>query len=359
MKDILINIINRNFGQVRKTKRKVTLDWLQEKLIDQLYSDRSDFELNNGFLNLVKSIEELEKERVLISIQSSAKSYKAPYISTSFWIMSNTESIVGWPTSVMLRLRQHLNLSYYDNHSHEQTVEALERLETIYSFLQTINSRELVTREERSLELFLNEKFLVSSEGERFLRSLELTLSELKAFVCREPFVFYCRDLSSVKTILILENHSCFHSCKRMIMSGKDICGLLPDMLIYGEGWKIDGSILYIEELGLDPLQIEILYAGDMDLKGWEIYATVKRKYPQINLQLATSIYYQMMIECKDGYPYLKRQSCNPANLESVLNELIIPHPELHQFIDRMIRLNVRIPQEVLNCEKMMRLSTK
>lgn len=63
-----------------------------------------------------------------------------------------------------------------------------------------------------------------------------------------------------------------------MMQQGRTICVLIPDMLIYGEGWKIDGSLLYLEELGVDYQQVSIQYVGDMDYKGWEIYATLQKK---------------------------------------------------------------------------------
>ena len=49
---------------------------------------------------------------------------------------------------------------------------------------------------ERSFELFRNEKFLLDKEGIRFLANLGLTLSDLNCRRTYEPFVEYQPDPS-------------------------------------------------------------------------------------------------------------------------------------------------------------------
>ncbi|MBT2291760.1 hypothetical protein J7E73_22045 [Paenibacillus albidus] len=116
--------------------------------------------------------------------------------------------------------------------------------------------------------------------------------------------------------------------------------------------------VLFLEEIEIDPGQVSLYYSGDMDKAGWNIYGKRKFSYPELNLQLAAPIYEQMMYYGKFGYPYDndKEQLCNPAHLELVRQELSA-YPELLQYAERLLAVNLRVPQEVLNYEVMARLA--
>ena len=84
----------------------------------------------------------------------------------------------------MMRLSDMFDFSYYEAHPEYQTKKEWERIEKLYSFLQTADVRELVSIEERSLERFGHEKFLqdkkVFPEGEGFLTQIGISEEELK-----------------------------------------------------------------------------------------------------------------------------------------------------------------------------------
>ncbi|AJS61176.1 Wadjet anti-phage system protein JetD domain-containing protein [Paenibacillus sp. IHBB 10380] len=351
-----MKIIESQFGVVRHKRRKIKLDWLEKEFVQTVYTDRSAYELDGGFTILAFAIEELLTDNYLIPVHASQKSYKPPFIHTAYWLTESTPSSGGWDSSAMLRMQDLLDLRYYDNHPEEQVEKVWTRIEQVYTFLLTVKDREVITREERSLELFGREKWLSEPEGEGFLRRIGLTLTDLRAVVAREPFVHYVQPAKTIAITLIVENKSFFHSAKQLMRQGKTVCGLSPDMLIYGEGWKIDSSLLFLEELDIDPLRIILFYVGDMDRAGWDIYGKLKHSYPDLDLRLAIPIYEQMMEHTGSTYTYDTEQSCNPNHLTTVLQEFS-EYPELREFIDQLLDENRRVPQEILNYEVMARLT--
>ncbi|WP_150273859.1 Wadjet anti-phage system protein JetD domain-containing protein [Paenibacillus tepidiphilus] len=259
----------------------------------------------------------------------------------------------------MLRMmdQEMLRFDYYNNHPGEQTAEKWLYITRVYEFLRTAEQREWVTQEERSLELFGREKWLAGSEGRAFLSRLGLTLDSIKAEHTSEPFIFYRVPETPVYSILIVENLSIYHSARRLLGQGLPICGYRPEMLIYGEGWKIVRSLAHLEELCLGA-GIDILYAGDMDKTGYDIYGKLKLSYSGLNLLLALSLYEEMMKYPEHAYPYddHKQQDCSPKHLEIVYGEFSV-NADLTAYVKRLLEEGRRIPQEVLNYEVMARLA--
>ena len=64
----------------------------------------------------------------------------------------------------MMKLSDLLDFSFYERHPEWQTKEEWTIIQHLYTFLQSAEEREVVSLEERSLELFGHEKFLLDSE---------------------------------------------------------------------------------------------------------------------------------------------------------------------------------------------------
>ncbi|CAH1056762.1 hypothetical protein [Paenibacillus pseudetheri] len=359
MRSILMNTLEKKFGAVRTGRSKVELDKLEKEIIRTAYDTPAEYELlGGGFRVLAVAITELVAEGYLKPIKSSPMSYKQPSIPTSYWLSKSVTAQARWDPSAVLRVQDLLDLHYYLIRPETQTQELWSRIERVSNFLRTVKDREMITIEERSLELFDQEKWLSDPEGKQFLTRVKLTLESLKCVIAREPFIYYVKPAVTVRNILIAENKSFFHSAKRLMISDIMICGLSPDMLIYGEGWKIDSSLLFLEELNIDPLQTTLLYVGDMDKAGWDIYGKLKVSYPDLNLQLALPIYEQMMKLTEEPYTYNLPQICNPDHLHNVLQELS-SNLELNAFTERLLEEDLRVPQEILNYEVMVRMAER
>ncbi|MNO45350.1 hypothetical protein D3C76_356160 [compost metagenome] len=359
MRSILMNVLENKYGTVRTRRKKVELDdTLEEEFMRSAYENRAEYEWAGGFGILAVAITELVAEGYLEPLKSSPMSYKQPFIHTFYWLSKSVSTQAGWDSSNVLRVQDLLDLHYYLIRPETQTQEVWSRIERVSNFLRTVKDREMITIEERSLELFGQEKWLFDPEGKKFLTRVKLSLESLKCENAREPFIYFVKPKVPVRVILIVENKSFFHSAKRLMQRDMLICGLSPDMLIYGEGWKIDSSLLFQEELNFDPLQTTLLYVGDMDKAGWDIYGKLKVSYPDLNLRLALPIYEQMMKLTEEPYTYKLPQICNPDHLHNVVQELS-SNLELKAFTERLLEEELRVPQEILNYEVMVRLAER
>lgn len=356
MKELIMQVIECKYGAVRRTRTKLKLEKLEQEIIGT-YEYRSDYVDAGGFSKFQAGMKALLAEGYLTPL-IRPKKYKSSALDEVYWLAETASTTEGWNKASMLRvLAAHpLKINYYMNHPAEQTAQVWEYIERIYTFLQSAGEREIITREERSLELFGDEKFLSGKEGMQLLTRLGITLENLKAVTVREHFEYYPEPLQSVRCILISENHSFYDSAKRLIKAGKSVCGLQPDMLIYGEGWKIASSLMFLEELDVDPVGASIFYVGDLDKAGWDIYGNLKLSYPHFKLNLALTVYEYMVDVAKQTYPYANEQKCTASHLELVLQELSAV-PRLKLCIEKLLEVNNRIPQEVLNYEVMARLA--
>ena len=150
------------------------------------------------------------------------------------------------------------------------------------SDLMSNGPAEILTANERAFELFGDEKALTSPDnaafdGSRVLKNLGLTLEDIGAEIISEPFVytkskgFDTRDITSVRTILIVENKDTYWTLKNAVLQS-DLDYI--DMVIFGEGKAILSKFRYIEEVG-GRVNDHYFYFGDLDSEGIEIFNLV------------------------------------------------------------------------------------
>ena len=82
----------------------------------------------------------------------------------------------------------------------------------------------MVSLEERSLELFGHEKFLLDSDlfpdGKGFLNRIGIQKNSLKIVHYGEPFVFWMKqgkEMKDIQRVLIVENLSFFHTSIKLL----------------------------------------------------------------------------------------------------------------------------------------------
>ena len=99
----------------------------------------------------------------------------------------------------------------------------------------------MVSVEERSLELFGHEKFLLDGdsfpEGKGFLTRIGISEEQLKMVNYGEPFVFWLKqgkEIKDIQRVLIVENLSFFHTSIKLLEANK--LDYEPELIIYGEG---------------------------------------------------------------------------------------------------------------------------
>ncbi len=135
-------------------------------------------------------------------------------------------------------------------------------------------ARPRAPRNERSLEIFGDEKFLERRPG--FLRTLGLDLADVHALDVREPF--FHRRFGEGPAALAVENLSAFWSVCRVVEEGRWAWGEAPGLVVYGEGKKILRSIEFLEAF---PEIGRVGYFGDLDPEGVRILAALRTREPR------------------------------------------------------------------------------
>lgn len=331
-----------------------------EMYIRNCYAESSQYQEAGGYLSLHSAITDLLQQGRLEAMSSAKGNGRQPELKASYWIIpQKTEGT--WDNLQMLKMSDRLQLHKYREQPNLQSAQEWQRIECVYHFLQERDSREWVTREERALELFQAEKWLSSEIGLQFLRRLGLGLADLKAKVYGEPFVYWPRPgvpLSEAMQVLIVENLSMFHTCKRALEQGIDLLGLLPDAIIYGEGKKIEASLPFYKEIFSQPT-IQLYYAGDIDPEGWSIYARLRAKFPEYPLQLAASIYGCMAELADIPFQSIAGQQSNEVHYSGILGEFELAtniSAQAIAIIKQCWTSQTRIPQEVITIETLQRM---
>ncbi len=359
MKQIISQYIDQLINNQHKRKKLITHQL--EDHVKQRYLNHEQYQAAGGYAVFHQILQTLVAEGKLQPLKQAKGNGREPALRTAYWAVS--EAVVSqWSVMDMIKLSDRLQLQFYKEHPELQSVSQWQRILSIYQFLQEREQRDWVTREERSLELFGEEKYLSKGLGAQLIRRLGVSLEDLKARVYGEPFVYWpCpgRRLAEAKRLLIVENLSIFHTCKMAMERDGLVLGLKPDVIIYGEGKKIESSLpFYTSIIKTNEHDIHIDYAGDIDPEGWSIYIRLRDRYPQLSIALAASFYETMVQLVREQTQPIQGQFSNPVHYDRVIEEL-----QAAQLSDASIESiqscwasKQRIPQEWITLESLQRL---
>lgn len=254
-------------------------------LEDQVY-DRlgEEYARLGGYPAFATAIEALCREGTLQGVKASGSNGRMPALHNRYRKVSG--SLAGEAWGKLLGMHPLIKSEVYRK-SPRAFAEDQEYLEALDAFLKNPRFKAGLTQaisvNERSFQIFRDEKFLLSSEGRAFLQRVGLKLEDLSCYVTCEPF-FYVdyRELSTSHTALIVENKDTFYSIQRSWRAGARRLGELEfDLLIYGEGRKIVSSFAFVEDIqGLSPDNLSVLYFGDLDPEGLDIFGALATAFP-------------------------------------------------------------------------------
>ncbi|MBS4208060.1 Wadjet anti-phage system protein JetD domain-containing protein [Bacillus sp. FJAT-50079] len=338
-----------------------TLEALEEYVIGQTknmntYIDRG----GNG--QLKKDILSFQEESKITPVKSKIKEIHRALLLPNHWRKNKEKTEETWTRSYVLTRMTKLDLKHFIRYPGNQTALNKDRIDAIYSFLETPN-RELVSAEERMYELFKKEKWLLpepnGENGQRFLSKIKISLDDLKAKKFPEPIPYETRNrmpLSEVQTVLIIENNSFYHSVRRSLEVQENIAGIPVDMIVYARGKQTIANLEYLYALFEQPTQKQYYYVGDLDPEGYSIFAQIRRKYDDLSINIAKNIYEWMLREEPNPPVVGKGQRKNRQDFQLFLHQFDkVGNAEERAKLENMWKENKRIPQEVLNYEKLTR----
>lgn len=343
-----------------KNKRRFELFELESYLINH-HKGNQNYLSEGGYCELYRQIVNLKNNNYIKEIHSSKYNGLNPPLKTKWQIVLREET-PRWDQSKILRYSDLLDFSYYMNNPSYQTESEWEYIKNVYNFLKNRDEREWASVEERSLELFYDEKFLADrKDAEKgkygILTRLRLSYEDLKMKKYGEMFIYWNKGIKEIRNIIILENHSIFFTYKRIAEPYGTIFGFPPDILVYGEGKKIENSLSFIEEIA-DISKVKILYFGDFDPEGLGIYFRLKERYPNLNIQLQDRAYALLIQLCNRDYK-AEEQKKNQKYFDSFLQEIndYLTEQDLKKL--KFIWDNdLRIPQELITYEILMKVKS-
>ena len=322
-------------------KRKIEL----QKLIDNRRFD--------SYQDEYRYIVQLIETGRIEPIKSSPKNGKNPSLYTRYWFFEPEHDYSAEKDELLYHTDPRIGTSYYLIHldvyiKEKQYVRMLS--DYLYRHSDALKIR--VSRNERSFEIWGEEKFLTEGAGKTILNHCMLSEDILNCYSTVEPFACYIVNRSVPQKILILENKDPFYGMRRHLQSGNDsILGTSIGTLIYGAGKRVISTftdfLISAEEYMTSPSN-ELLYFGDLDYEGIGIYENLARNNKSIGSIKPFIPAYNAMLDKVEDISFLpwtkEKQNRNISEFFFLFFE-----PEIVQKMKDILDEGRYIPQEILN----------
>ena len=298
----------------------------------------------------------LESDGIVVPMKSAKVYSRDPRIRDKYKKVVEKENNEELKLEMMTKFHSSISISNYlsDIVQYEKDKEYLMRISDFLSnaiYSEGAKQGE-ISINERSYELFGDEKFLDSPQGRKILMTIKIGINELKCYKTYEPFFYYGMVSGPSGNILIVENKDTFYSFKKLFLDGvvkwKNI---RFSMLIYGEGNKINKSIDYLSEIGV-PCTVNIYYFGDLDPEGINIYYRLSqnKKYDIRPMEL----YYRTMFDRRKGGLVKNKQTWNQSAMNDFFEKISFKD---EQAVKEYLAFGLYVPQEALNIEVLRRIT--
>lgn len=284
----------------REKRKRVSTRELEDALIHQM--GQRKYLQAGGYSAFVEVITELEAEKWIRPIQASKQNGMIPPLFNRYEKLHRESPLdEEIKRELLTRFHPSIQTSYYLKHPDEWERDA-PYVTAIHHFLSDPDPLQQVRipLNERSFQLFRDEKWISSSHGRGLLRNIGLTWDDLCCYATHEPFFYIRRTLPEQSTVhaLIIENKDTFYSLKELLQQGIVSWGGVPfSLLIYGEGWKITKSFPFVWELeGLQEREVRFYYFGDLDPVGIEIWHQLNRQQEDVTI-LPFCYFYEHLLQ--------------------------------------------------------------
>lgn len=329
----------------RYGKKTITKDQL-----GQLFSETDDKEL-------FSIVDDLQKENILEPIKASRTNGNRLYpVFLKYRITLPPDSFTTELLEIS-KLHPILQNSGILQNKPEIYIKYRDAIQLLDQYLFSEKAKQVpVSRKERSFEIFGEEKLLDDSQFCRLLEKMKLGKQELSFYDTPE----YCfNDFIPVKkenmTLLICENKDIwFNIRRRMFEDGAEtIFDTHIDGVVYGCGNQIsqkNALTSYTEFMGKG--QVSYLYWGDIDRAGLNIYLSLVKNNPELDIALFIPAYEEMLdlaknIKIPDSADKRERLG-DYENISCSLSE------KKREFFEESIQENKRIPQEIITYENLL-----
>jgi hypothetical protein len=259
-------------------------------------------------------------------------------------------------SEIIASIGRPMDVSYYLSHP-EDYLKDRKYINLLSDFFSKRSGSSWVTVNERSYEIFGDEKFLrgderTRSRGETILRRLGLTYEDICCKPTLEPFFCFVKAGPAAgkhRKVYIIENKDTFWSFKDTAFQTESDIDV--DMVIYGEGRKIISSFQFVSEYSLNE-EDDYYYFGDLDPEGINIYGELAGHYSTCKIIPYTEGYIQLLAaaEGREIKKVPKNQRLDQDSFYAFIRHFSSEHG---QRIKKILDSGGYIPQEAFSAEKM------
>jgi hypothetical protein len=349
MQDLIVSYLQ---GQTRK---RIRTKEIEDHLCQIMGLD--SYWRKGGYLFFAQTMEELVNQGILRPIVSWKQNGMKP-------LLYNGYSIQEWQVrhdparqqKILTYYHPLLEMSQYlaDPQLYESDEIFLHQLDRYFKEKTSWEQGKSLTINERSFQIFRDEKWLASTEGQAFLHRVGINLQDLACHLTYEPFFYYQVPGSALPDVLIVENKDTFFTFKRALQEGW--CqwdGKQIGLLIYGEGRKIVRSFDYVGEVYPSADKGNFWYFGDLDWEGisiwYELFTRTGRVHPFI-------LFYQTLVEIhwRQAPALRTKQRLCPEAMSVFL--AYFP-PKVAQTMEELLEESRYLPQEGINGEVLLQMA--
>lgn len=305
----------------------------------------------NDHKEMVSFINQCIYEGVLSPCKSSKKTYQLPQIYEKYHILHQKSINEDALQELSYKLSHRLFIDYYRNHI-EEYEEVREYVLKLSEYIKTNKNMQIpLSLNERSFDIFGNEKFLGTKLGQSILTKLQVSYDDLCIYKTPEPFFYYVNDRSESRKVLIIENKDTWYTIRKLLMQYKKVLGVDFKAIIYGEGRKIQRTFIdinYEEYNRFNSPDNVFYYFGDIDSYGIDILYFLINKYETYNIIPFYKAYSVLLSNAE-----MKRNKEDKQNISLDIDKIQLCFKEYQQDTCNLIlsicNENYILPQEILN----------
>ncbi|MEJ6949396.1 Wadjet anti-phage system protein JetD domain-containing protein [Natronospora cellulosivora (SeqCode)] len=335
---------------LREQKRKRIRTKVIENYIINKFDTKKYWNMG-GYPQFARSINNLVGEGKIRPIKAWKKNGMSPTLYNGYQIISTVKDFSPEVKQKLLTFYHPvLNMSYFLTHpdKYRKYEEYLDKIDRFFKKKSTITNMPALTINERSFQIFNNEKWL-SKSGQNFLKYVGLTYDQLNCYQTFEPFFYYTGKITDKINALIIENKDTFYSLKMLFQNNVYTWnGIRFNFLIYGEGKKIIKSFSFFNELEeYKNYKTTFYYFGDIDPEGIKIWNSLN-EVAEYKINPFTYFYSFLVENFKDQAPELEKDQNMPD--KNILNLFL-------SFFNNNMKNNIKdifergcyLPQEAIN----------
>jgi hypothetical protein len=329
-------------NSLAKIKKKLFVVEMENQLILLLGNDQ--YQNKGGYKYLVDQVKLLLGKGILEPVKSQKYNGRIPALYKMYRVVTETPE---WVKKEIL-LFKHIDTSYYINNpsKYPQDQKYLWMLER---FRNENTISEEVSVNERSYQIFKDEKFIISPQGRKILQRTKEGPNTLKYYLTYEPlFIFPIQAKPTLNSVLIIENKDTFRTLFKYLPFNNKLEELIIDGLCWGEGKKILKSFDFVKEIPfIDLNKTTFYYAGDIDPEGISIAMSLITRYSYAKVKIMVPLYKWLIDKEWENPPKIKteNQQCTENDM---LNFLSLFDSATAHKIKSLLASGHYVPQEAL-----------